>query len=55
VLGYSDLNPDPRVIPVLTTDALGNPVDTGFDVVVFCGGGQGNITATAPIPPATGP
>jgi hypothetical protein len=55
VLGYSSLNPDPRVIPVLTTDAFGNPVDTGFDVVVFCGGGQGNITSTAPIPAATGP
>jgi hypothetical protein len=54
VLGYSSLNPDPRTIPVLTTDATGNPIDAAFDVVVFCGGGQGAITSTAPIPNATG-
>jgi hypothetical protein len=50
VMGYSSLAPDPGSVTVLTTDANGNPVDTGFDVVVFCGGGQGNSTQTAPLP-----
>jgi hypothetical protein len=47
--GYSSLNPDAGAIPVLTTDATGNPADAAFDVVVFCGGGIGATTQTAPL------
>ncbi len=54
VLAYSSSYPDPSQINVLTTDASGNPVDTGFDVLVTCGGGQGKVTATAPIPDGAG-
>ncbi len=50
VLGYSHLNPDPGAIPVLTTDASGNPTDAAFDILVVCGGGQGKNTQTAPLP-----
>jgi len=32
---------DPTAIPVMTTDAQGNPVDANFDVVALCGGGIG--------------
>jgi hypothetical protein len=37
---YSSVNPDPDGIPVLTTDAQGNPADESFVVVSLCGGGQ---------------
>jgi hypothetical protein len=47
--GYNSLTPGVNSITVLTTDASGQPVDTGFDIVVFCGGGQGVHTQTAPI------
>ena len=35
--GYGGTNADPGAIPILTTDTSGNPADTGFVVVVFCG------------------
>jgi len=38
---------DPTGIPVLTTDAQGNPVDTNFVVVALCGGGQGATLAVS--------
>jgi hypothetical protein len=36
--GYGGTNADPTAIPILTTDASGNPADADFVVAVFCGG-----------------
>lgn len=54
VIPYSDQYPDPRVVTVLTTDALGNPVDAAFALGIFCGGGLASQTATAGVPDGTG-
>ncbi len=39
---YSSVNTDPEGIPVLTTDAQGNPADEDFVVSALCGGGLGS-------------
>ena len=38
---YSSANPDPDSIPVMTTNAAGQPADADFVVVALCGGGLG--------------
>jgi len=40
---YNSANPDSTQIPVLTTDALGNPVDTPFVIGVMCGNTTGLV------------
>ena len=37
---YNSTNPDPDGIPVLTTNAQGQPADEDFVVLSLCGGGQ---------------
>jgi hypothetical protein len=41
-------NTDPSAVPVMTTGANGQPMDAAFDLLVVCGGGQGNETASSP-------
>jgi hypothetical protein len=43
---FNSANPDPEGIPVMTTDAQGNPVDADFVVVALCGGGIGAQSTT---------
>ena len=50
--GYDNVNPDPRAIRVLTTDATGQPADLDFHVIAFCGNSKG--LQTSPAPPAAG-